>query len=636
MPATVRRFALIVASLLLATLLATSPASAHSFLATTRPAQGERLSGPPNEVALQLSEPVERDSAQVVVADAQGRPLKVGRLELDSGGAVVRVPLVSPGDGLYRVTWHVTSAVDGHESAGEFAFAAGDEATLDTIASTDATNTPPSMVVTAATWLLLAGWSVAFGAAALFLRANDGMSMPGRRRSWIRAGALPAVAGLAVRAAAATGQRATTVTLISTLAVAAALVLARSRRSWPPLAALAMFAIVWPARGHAAITAPGWVLDSVHLAAAGLWVGGLSVVLVALVDARRRGSTDNVLPLARLYGQTAVVAVLVLLTTGVALGWTLVPDFDALVTDGYGQLVALKAALLLAALAAAAVARHRLARANVEGVRRAIRPEYLILGIVLVVAARLLDTAPEPGTLEALLGPPPIDGPVARAAALAGQVTVDVQAGEGRLDIRTPKSSGSVDADLTVSAVLPDGTEIDLHPRPCGTGCATLGLDLPDGQTDLTVTATASSRQGGTTTLPLAWPPPDEDPELFERMRAAMETTGHLRVAESDNTYPSVHTEGSPMSGDQLVDLMPWAGGGVTDVRPVLSDPGRFTFYLPGSHMWFDVTTDRHGRLLTQRLVNPGHDIRYRFRYPPQASTATPAPAGTPSNGRAP
>ena len=77
--------------------------------------------------------------------------------------------------------------------------------------------------------------------------------------------------------------------------------------------------------------------------------------------------------------------------------------------------------------------------------------------------------------------------------------------------------------------------------------------------------------------------------------------------------------------GAALVQLMPWAGGGVTDVRPVPGEPDRFTFYLPGSFTWFDVTVDDQDRLIRQRLVNAGHDIRYRFRYGPPDEPPPPA-----------
>lgn len=608
--------ALVVAAVLA---VGAAPASAHSFLATTRPAQGERLAAPPREVALQLSEPVEFDSAEVTVTGPQGQPVETGRLELASDGSVVRVPMVSPDDGVYRVSWHVVSAIDGHESAGEFAFGIGDQAVLDGPASTSTAGQRSSLLVTATTWLLLAGWAVAFGATAL-ARGPAVVTFPGHPRNWVRGGTLMALAGLAVRAASASSQRSLMVTLVAGLVVAVALALANVRRVGPGLAALAAFAVVWPARGHPAVTPWGWALDSMHLVAAGLWVGGLSVVLVALVSARRRGQPGDVVSLARTYAGMAAGAVLALLATGVALAWTLVPSVDALVSDSYGQLLMVKTALFVGAGAAAVLARRRLARPDTDGVRRAIRLEHAILAFALAVAAVLVDTPPRPTTVDTLLGPPPIEGPVARAAGLAGQVTIDVQAGAGRLDVNARKSAGGVDADLTVRAVLPDETHVELHPRPCGVGCRTLGLELPPGQTQLIVTAEATSRQGGTTSLSLHWPPAAEDPDLFDRMRQAMSTTQRVEVAELEEAYPPLDAAGVRMSGDELVELMPWAGGGVDDVRPVPGEPGRFTFYLPGSYMWFDVTVDETGRLLTQRLVNPGHDIRYRFRYPTDTS----------------
>lgn len=95
-----------------------------------------------------------------------------------------------------------------------------------------------------------------------------------------------------------------------------------------------------------------------------------------------------------------------------------------------------------------------------------------------------------------------------------------------------------------------------------------------------------------------------------------MADVDELVVIEQSGSDPAPDADGSPMTGETLVQLLPWAGGGVTDVRPMPGEPGRFTFYLPGSYMWFDVTVDAHDRLVYQRLVNPGHDIRHRFRFP--------------------
>lgn len=172
---------------------------------------------------------------------------------------------------------------------------------------------------------------------------------------------------------------------------------------------------------------------------------------------------------------------------------------------------------------------------------------------------------------------------------------------------------------------MPDGTALELQPRPCGTGCATLGLELPSGVSRLQAEAHAKGWTGGTTTLRLDWPPPAEDPELFERMRRTMLSAGEVVVLEAFDADPDPDENGPSMDGAALVQLMPWAGGGVTDVRPVPGEPDRFTFYLPGSFTWFDVTVDDQDRLIRQRLVNAGHDIRYRFRYGPPDEPPPPA-----------
>lgn len=615
LPASVRRVVVVLTAAAIGVVLA-APAWGHSFLATTSPVQGERLAAPPDEVALQLSEPVERETVRLEVTDGSGTPVEVGRLAFDNDDAVVRLPLVEPATGLYRISWHVVSAVDGHESAGEFAFAVGDDVDLEaaTAAGGPAGPTPGT---TAGTWLLLVGWSIAFGAATLAGR-TDRDTVPGGPVTWVRGGVLAALLGIGIRSLLATGAQTALVGLVAALLLLLSLALSTLRTRWPSLAALGAFAALWPLRGHAAATPLGWLLDAVHLAAAGVWAGGLTVVVVALARAVRAGAPGRAVPLVRSYARVAVAAVIALLATGVLLGVTLVPSPAALVEDGYGRLVLVKAGLLAVAVAAAVVARRRLASSGTDGLLPAVRVEHVVLGAALLVAAILSGTSPTPTTVDTLLGPPPIRGPVARAAGLAGQITLDVQAGDGRLDVQARAGSGGLDAEVSVAATLPDGTGLELAPRPCGTGCSTLGLELPDGVTRLTATATAEDRAGGTTEMLLRWPPPAEQPRLFEQMRTALRSAEAVVVAEQFDTDPAAPAADGPrLTGDELVRLMPWAGGGVSDVRPVGDTPDRFTFYLPGSHMWFDLTVDELHRPVRQRLVNAGHDIRYRFAYPP-------------------
>ena len=85
------------------------PASAHSFLATTDPSQGARLTDAPDSVALQLSEAVVRGSVQISgVSGSLWDELTVQSFDLsmpDSGLAVSAKA--------FRLHWRPTKLVGG-------------------------------------------------------------------------------------------------------------------------------------------------------------------------------------------------------------------------------------------------------------------------------------------------------------------------------------------------------------------------------------------------------------------------------------------------------------------------------------------------------------------------------------------
>jgi copper transport protein len=608
-------------------LAASLPAVGHSFLAETRPAQGTRLVTPPEEVAIQLSEPVVPESVSIEVRGSSEAQIEVGRPEIASDGRVVRLPLVDPPVDVLSVSWEVTSAVDGHSSAGEFSFAAGDVAAeLRAAPSTPSTTGPPSVLDAVATWLFYVGLSVA-GATWLLLGPighDVSAAFPGTAQAWLRIGGGVASLGLLVRAVS--GGSATASLGPGGLAaaglLAVALLLSRWGPVWPSSVAIATAAVSWAARGHGATLhgTLGWLLDATHIVAASLWVGGLLAVVVAMLRRRLGADQASVLPLVRRYGAGAAVAVAVLVVSGVASATLLVPGWSEVLATGYGRLLTAKSVLVVVAVGLAVAARLWLLPAGrTIPLRWLTRPELGVLAAALAIAAVLIEVAPPEPRLDTdwLLGAPPMEGRVGRAADVAGHMMIDVQAGEGRLDVNVRGPSGGIDADLDLTARLPGGREVELHPRPCGVGCFTQPFDPPSGETLLAVEAHAEGWRGGSAELELTWPPVPEEPERFERMRRAMLDVEGLTVAESSDEYPADASEGFEIDGEGFTELMPWAGGGVTAVRGVPGEPERFTFYLSGSTMWFDVTVDERGRLVTQRLVNPGHDIRYRFAYPP-------------------
>lgn len=286
---TLRRW--VIAGLIVAAALMvwTSPVWAHSFLVDTQPSQGERLTRSPSEVVFQFTEAVVTDRVEIAVNTADETNVDTGSPEAESDGRVVRVPLLQPVDGVAVVSWHVVSAVDGHESAGETAFAVREAGSLPTATSSAAAGVGGQ----GRRWLFLAGLSLGVGA---LVASATGQTT---RSGW----AGPARLGLIVAALSPTAVYVTSTPRdlsVATLSLGAAAVFlsiaalttAATRRTWP-LIFTGLGIVAWSARSHTATIRGvlGMAADAAHLAGAVLWLGTLGVLVVALWRARRaRGS----------------------------------------------------------------------------------------------------------------------------------------------------------------------------------------------------------------------------------------------------------------------------------------------------------------------------------------------------------
>jgi copper transport protein len=161
------------------------------------------------------------------------------------------------------------------------------------------------------------------------------------------------------------------------------------------------------------LAAAAVVSDTLHLAAAAGWLGGLAT-LTACPDALDRvpstlrarpthgadvttvadGTRSDQATVWSRWSTCAVTAVCVLAVTGAFQAWRQVPSPDALVGTSYGRLLLVKLCLVAILLALGNSARRALLRARGQGgprsrLRRSILAE-LVVGLAVVAVTTLL------------------------------------------------------------------------------------------------------------------------------------------------------------------------------------------------------------------------------------------------------
>jgi putative copper resistance protein D len=176
----------------------------------------------------------------------------------------------------------------------------------------------------------------------------------------------------------------------------------RSRYGWIPLAASTamLAAIAWVGHSGARTDVVGWIqvtIDMAHALAAGTWLGSLPAL--ALLLGSKISNSESVAATRR-FSTVGIVAVVVLLLTGLMNTYLLTDSIAGLTDTRYGQLLFLKMGLFIAMLIFAAVNRfHWTPRLPAQRAIGAIRRHSLIetgLGLCAIAAVGALGTLPPP------------------------------------------------------------------------------------------------------------------------------------------------------------------------------------------------------------------------------------------------
>jgi copper transport protein len=385
----------------------------HASVISTDPGPGT-VDSPPGTISIHFTEPVRPVGRGIRVFAPDGREVERGTAS--ARGATLAVDVDAAEKGTYRVEWKVIAA-DTHPSRGTYVFSVGTpgpapRGTGSSSGDVGAVTPAGLMLLALGRWLHLVGFALGFGGIAFQLiglrrrGAPDQAAMDAgiRPLAYLGAAAMVvaepvALVGQAVSLGGIDGPAladvlASSFGRVAALRVGGGLVLwmllgavqvARGRGRWAILALGAAVALVDAAASHPVRGAPaaaGLVLNAVHEAAMGVWVGGLiALVLLSALPALRPSRPW----LVGTFGRLALTALAVLVATGAVLALVHISRPAELVLTAYGVVLVLKATAVGVAVTAAIV-----------GLRsgRSWRAEALALFSIVALAALLVSLPP--------------------------------------------------------------------------------------------------------------------------------------------------------------------------------------------------------------------------------------------------
>jgi copper transport protein len=440
-------------AVLLVVLALSATASGHALYQSSDPAANSILPGAPSSVTVHVTERASPGSASIAITNAAGDHFEVNGTRISSvDSRVIYTDLGPLEPGVYTVLWRVTSADDGHPTAGSFGFCVQDiNGTCPgqfTPGSDDGSASPVSpvdVVLRAASYISTAA-SVGAAAFLLFVWNPSTDNLPAQLGASARRGARWAMLwggghalGLAAYSAAwlawslsstsnadaakAIGGSVFLQSLLVRALLAAALGAAflltlrasQGAEGVPPgrpaallafLLGLAVVAVI-AASSHmaasAAIRTVGVLVDGTHVLFISMWVGGLMCLLVAHQSLR---GPKNALLAKRVltrFSTYAAVAVTGVVAAGFMLSLGQVGSLENLTSTPFGLVVTAKVGLVLPLVALGAHNHFRSIPQLTDPARvveaaarvgRNVRVEALLAVVVLLLSGLLASLAP--------------------------------------------------------------------------------------------------------------------------------------------------------------------------------------------------------------------------------------------------
>ncbi|WP_449354858.1 copper resistance CopC/CopD family protein [Virgibacillus natechei] len=451
--------------------LQASTVEAHSSLVETVPEERIVIDTPPSSLKLRFNEPVEQDLANVTIYDWNANPVFTGQPDGErERSELLEFSLPEMEEGTYTVNWSVVS-LDGHPVSGSYTFAVG-EATEGGAKSVEGSDDSSAFLIATRTLvegLLLVGAGLYWFA---WLAEKRKFTGPGRlRRTGRRTGAILLIAGtiaefVAYITSLPAGLFQTIINgrwdlilhfpflmmLVVQLIFLILLIIPGMVRGW--YLGLWLLLAATPAfGGHV------WGMEQsfvallpriVHQLAVALWLGGLSYLILTLIQSRRQRTYNSLTLFRPFFVRRMMVATGLVVLSGVTMVF-LQTSWTAVVTEwmNWSTLLLIKILFTVLMLSLALFQTLKWKKGNGFSTPRAVRVEWII-GLAVILIGVWMSQTNYPIAVKSY------DNTLITEQAEADVQLDNLQTGDQQMNIGISPLEGEKPESVTVDISMPD------------------------------------------------------------------------------------------------------------------------------------------------------------------------------------
>ena len=417
------------AALAVAVLAPARQASAHAALETSAPSPNAVLEVGPDNIELDFNEAVDAELSNVELYSDNATSIPTGVPENVTDDTIIQASVPPIADGVYVVVWRVASA-DGHVIDGAFSFQVGRESGVDVGALIDRVsgNATASSTVgrldTSARLLSLIGLVVLIGGGLLASQrpgqtsdANSDRMLLWLAWAFLLVGSLGSFGLYGAKVVAGSpsdvikpsvwgkvaGSHTGSIVLVrvALVLVVGGMLVAFARRVtdiWRGAGLVVGTGLVltYSSIGHANAQHPAalWIgIDALHLAAISVWIGGLLLFAFGTPAWLTDPGSERVV---RRFSVTSLVAVPVIVATGVAQTLKLAGNLDDVTSTSWGRTLLVKVSVATVLVALGGVSQWLLRNDGPSALKRNVLVEALVGIAVVGLASALVTLPPQP------------------------------------------------------------------------------------------------------------------------------------------------------------------------------------------------------------------------------------------------